>query len=93
MLRPVATYVFVVSSTRPDTFRNLAGEFADDPAVQVVMERRITERRRSAAPAPTDVGDRRRGERRIHRPARNHVAFLGYAFVRIDDDQDPDLRG
>jgi hypothetical protein len=84
----VARFVFVISPKRPDLYQTLAREFADEAAVLVVMDRRVTERRQSGASSPQDAGDRRRGERRTHHPARSDIALLGYTFVRVADQDD-----
>jgi hypothetical protein len=84
----VARFVFVISPKRPDLYQNLAREFADETAVLVVVDRRVTERRHSGASPPADADDRRKGERRTHHPARRDIALLGYTFVRVADQDD-----
>lgn len=56
-------YLFVVSRAHPWLYRHLVERFEDDPNVDVMLDRRIAERRREST-RPKNATDRRRGERR-----------------------------
>jgi hypothetical protein len=55
-------YVFIVSRAHPWLYRHLVERFQDDPDVQVVLDRRLADRRRQ--PSIALPHERRRSERR-----------------------------
>jgi hypothetical protein len=73
--------VFVVARSEERLYTYLKDSFSDVDTVQVLLDRRITERRRAQAPAEVD---RRLGsDRRAHDVSRS-LAELGWAVVRRD---------
>jgi hypothetical protein len=72
--------VFIVARERKDLFASLTRTFADDPAVEVVLDRRGGERRRAAAAPATD---RRRRDRRANADVERAVRERGYAVVGV----------
>jgi hypothetical protein len=56
-------YLFVVSRAQPWLYRHLVERFEDDRNVDIILDRRIGERRRDPTRSP-DAPDRRRGEHR-----------------------------
>ena len=67
------------------TFKMLSDQFADDPEVRVIWDRRQgTDRRHQARPTPAE---RRREERR--RPPNTSWTLLGYMVVNAPDDVRP----
>jgi len=76
----MAEHLFIVARREPQLFRYLWQEFAAEPEVTVIVDRRQRERRGGAkAPAP----DRRRAERRRRGDIAQRLVSLGYAFVRL----------
>jgi chromosome segregation ATPase len=59
--RAASTQVFIVARRHPELYDYLSTRFADDPNVTVVLDRRLTPRRRRALPA---AAERRRLDRR-----------------------------
>jgi hypothetical protein len=70
--------VFIVARERKDLYTSLTRTFADDPTVEVVLDRRGGERRRAAA---TPTTDRRRRDRRVNEDVERAVRERGYAVV------------
>ena len=56
-----STQMFIVARRHPELYDYLSTRFADDPNVTVVLDRRLTPRRRRALPA---AAERRRVDRR-----------------------------
>jgi len=56
-------YIYVVSRDHPWLYRHLLERFQDDPDVDVVLDRRVAERRRPQSVLPSS-GERRQTERR-----------------------------
>ncbi len=61
MDRAASTQMFIVARRHPELYDYLSTRFADDPNVTVVLDRRLTPRRRRALPA---AAERRRVDRR-----------------------------
>jgi len=59
--RAASTQMFIVARRHPELYDYLSTRFADDPNVTVVLDRRLTPRRRRALPA---AAERRRVDRR-----------------------------
>ena len=72
--------LFVVERQRPEVYASLKRNCLDVENVQVVLDRRQQERRRSAARLDRD---RRRSERRI-RKIDEELTSLGFAIVKRD---------
>ena len=75
-------YVLVVSPNFPNLYADLAHDFKDDPAVEVIVDRRMMERRTVAVSQPPGQRERRHRERRINPPSDNDLSTLGYVLVR-----------
>ena len=82
-------YVYIVSRAHAWLYEYLVERFKDDPNVQVILDRRIAERR-SQSPKPEYAPERRRTERRrVLRPEENLQVHSHYV-VELSD---PDLPG
>jgi len=77
--------LFVVSRRQPDLYEYLVQQFGDEPDVTVLLDRRITERRRTVAPRPSD-DERRRADRRRNNDAAYELLTMGYTSVRTAPD-------
>jgi hypothetical protein len=75
-------YVLVVSPDFPNLYADLAHDFKDDPAVDVIVDRRMVDRRSATVSLPSGQRERRHRERRINPPSRNDMSTLGYVLVR-----------
>lgn len=80
--------LFVVARDRPDLYRFFMETFADAPTVQVILDRRVDDRRRVSIPV---AHERRDGERR-RRPNDTELRTTGYAFVSRDESSSPIAR-
>jgi hypothetical protein len=78
----VAHHLFIVSRHEPGLFSYLSREFADEPGVTVILDRRHGERR-GGAETEASVADRRQADRRLKTEMVDKLAALGYAFVRL----------
>jgi hypothetical protein len=78
----VARHLFIVSREQPGLFSYLKREFASEPEVTVILDRRQAERRSEQEPEAA-VADRRQGDRRLQAEIMGQLATLGYAFVRL----------
>jgi hypothetical protein len=74
----VARFIFIVARQLPRVYEHLSRQFASEPNVQVVMDRR--KGGRSLGP-PAD-------ERRRNVDADEQLRVMGYAFVRLTDSAD-----
>ncbi len=73
--------VFTVGRSRRALYDSLRRTFADDDFVQVILDRRVAERRlRRARPRPSE---RRRAERRVQREIDTQLRTRGYAVVGV----------
>jgi hypothetical protein len=54
-------------------YEHLSQQFAGEPTVKVILDRRRTDERRGE------------GERRLNTGADEELQVVGYAFVRLDD--------
>ena len=73
--------LFVVARSEERLFTYLKESFSDVDTVQVLLDRRVSERRRTQA--PTGVDRRGGAERRAHDVSRS-LTELGWAVVRRD---------
>jgi hypothetical protein len=78
----VVRHLFIVSRQHPDLFCYLTREFAPEPEVQVILDRRRAERRVGVQEVAI-AHDRRNGDRRVRPQLRGELSTLGYAFVRL----------
>jgi hypothetical protein len=78
----VSRHLFIVSRHEPGLFSYLSREFAGEPEVTVILDRRQCERRAGGEPG-APVVNRRQGERRVKSELVDKLATLGYAFVRL----------
>ena len=71
----------MVGRGRRALYDSLRRTFADDDFVQVILDRRVAERRRRRArPRPSE---RRRTERRVQREIDTQLRTRGYAVVGV----------
>ena len=73
--------LFVVARSEASLYSYLTESFSDLGTVQVLLDRRLSERRHTQAPTASDR--RLRSERRNHDVSRS-LAELGWAVVRRD---------
>lgn len=73
--------LFVVSRRQPDLHEYIVQQFGDEPDVTVLLDRRITQRRQTAAPGPAE-NDRRRADRRRNTEAAYELLTMGYTVIR-----------
>lgn len=77
----MARHLFIVSREQPGLFSYLLREFASEPEVTVILDRRHGARRTDQE---SDQGSAdRQGERRQRAEIVGQLATLGYAFVRL----------
>ena len=73
--------LFIVARDRSDLYRYLSQTFADADNVEVIFDRRSTDRRDVSTPAHPE---RRRRERRGHPTVEEELRTVGYAFLVLD---------
>jgi hypothetical protein len=76
-----AKQIFVVARDRERLFEYAKRAFSGNSSVEVVLDRRRSERRTGSRASSTD---RRRGDRRLMNEIDNHLRALGWAVVRLD---------
>lgn len=76
----MGTDLLVVAKTQPGLYAYLKEDFADDGDVEVIMDRRVGERRRDGPPC---ARERRRSERRAGPDVRDKLTSIGFAVVRV----------
>ncbi|MGH7332966.1 MAG: hypothetical protein ACREKS_09530 [Candidatus Rokuibacteriota bacterium] len=67
-------YLFIVARGRPDVYADLQRQFLGNPEVEVLVDRRLSERREHQE---SHQPERRRGERRGQRGGSSHVRGIG----------------
>ena len=77
---PLPRYLFIVARNNPAMFDYLRHHFADAPEVDVLLDRRMGERRQNTSPVRED---RRRGERRARPEVDERLKVDSYAFLRV----------
>ena len=77
----VTGHLFIVSRQEPQLFAYLSREFASEDDVQVILDRRVGDRRKSTVTHPVE---RRQADRRTLAHVPRQISSLGYAFVRVD---------
>ena len=88
----MAHHLFIVSRHEPGLFSYLSREFAGEPGVTVIFDRRQGERRAGGEQeSGTDEApaDRRQADRRLRSELGDKLSTLGYAFVRLADSTPP----
>jgi hypothetical protein len=84
MATPIRRLLFIVGSRRPEFYESLRRTFRGDDTVQVVLDRRHTERRAGRrAGGRTAARDQRVAERREHLEIEWQIRARGYAVVGI----------
>ena len=78
----VAKQILVVARDRQKLYEYAMRAFSGNASVEVILDRRHAERRRSRDRSGTP--ERRRGDRRRMREIDNHLRALGWAIVRLD---------
>jgi len=73
--------LFIVARDRADLYRYLSQTFADAENVEVIFDRRNSDRREQSAPTNPE---RRRRERRIRPNVDEELRTVGYAFLVVD---------
>ncbi len=71
--------LFIVTRDDPALYERLRHEFTDERGVEIVVDRRLRERRRLEHPQPED---RRKGDRRARAEVDAHLRAVGWAIVR-----------
>ena len=74
--------IFIVARDRPDLYRYLSQTFADAQNVQVIWDRRGSDRRGAGA-VPGRPLERRHEERRRRASVDHELRAVGYAFISI----------
>lgn len=74
--------LFVVSRRHPDLFQYLRERFSSDSAVEVILDRRVAQRRQYQAPHDTE---RRRAERRQRPEIEIELQTRSHAIITIPD--------
>jgi hypothetical protein len=75
----MAALLMIVARDRVALYERLREEFHAEEAVDVVLDRRVAERRRTARPV---TADQRRNVRR-HTELEGHLKRIGWAAVRV----------
>lgn len=67
-------YLFVVARSHPEVYADLKRQFLGNPDVEVLLDRRLSDRRQRR---DEHEPERRRGERRGQRGENSHVRGIG----------------
>jgi hypothetical protein len=67
-------YLFIVARGHPEVYADLQRQFLGNPEVEVLLDRRLVDRREHQEPHEPE---RRRGERRGRRGEGSHVRGIG----------------
>ena len=70
--------LFIVARDQPDLYLSLQREFEDEPDIEVMLDRRLAERRRERLHG---VPERRRSDRRARPHVDLHLRSIGWAVV------------
>src|SRR5712691_7062143 len=79
----VARSLFIVARQLPDVYEHLREQFGREPD-EVILDRRIGERRQDGTREPPAGADRRQANRRQNAVVSEQLRVMGYAFVRLD---------
>ena len=74
--------VFVVARQHGDLYNYLRERFATDPAVEVILDRRVIDRRRQA---PRPITERRRAERRQRPEVEAELQTRSHAILTLPE--------
>jgi hypothetical protein len=74
------TLLFIVSRRQPELCEYLRRQFASEPDMMVMLDRRTAERRRRRDVRP--AYERRQGDRRQNYAAAQQLLTMGYTFAR-----------
>jgi hypothetical protein len=77
----IAKHLLVVARHRRELYEEIKRAFAGHESVQVILDRRLGERRQRKGPAATD---RRRRSRRAHSAIDEQLRTIGWALVLLD---------
>jgi hypothetical protein len=77
-----AKQILVIARDRQKLYEYAKRAFSGNSTVEVVLDRRTGERRRTADRPGSP--DRRRGDRRLTLEVDNHLRAMGWAIVRLD---------
>ena len=77
-----AKQILVVARDRQKLYEYAKRAFSGNSSVEVILDRRTAERRRS--PDRSGAPERRRGDRRLMLEIDNHLRAMGWAIVRLD---------
>jgi hypothetical protein len=75
--------VFVVSRRHPDLYQYLRERFASDTAVEIILDRRVSQRRQRHT---SHHVERRRVERRQRPEVEQELETRSHAIITIQDD-------
>jgi hypothetical protein len=79
-MQRIRRLVFIVEPGRRQLYESLTRTFAGDSTVQVILDRRGTERRKRPEPRSSD---RRATERRRNKDVQQKLSQRGYAVVGV----------
>jgi hypothetical protein len=79
----VARSLFIVVRQLPNVFEHLRRQFGEEPDVEVLVDRRREQRRKTPHRPLAGERERRHGERRQNREADEQLRSLGYVFIRV----------
>jgi hypothetical protein len=79
----VGQLLFVVSRDAVKRYQDLKRAFSDQESVEVILDRRVGERRGSGAQPVEPSRDRRRSARRSRPEVDSDLGSLGYSVVRL----------
>ena len=77
----MARHLFIVARDQPDLWAHLAREFSGEEGVEVVLDRRLAQRRRTPVPS---AQERRSRERRARPSVHQELASMNFALVPAD---------
>jgi len=78
--RPTPHHILIVSHADPDLYAYLANRFADDPAIQVILDRRFAKRRQSMSPV---AAERRQRDRRLRPWVDEELRLRSHVIVTL----------
>ena len=81
----MARFLFIVARQLPGVYEHLCQQFASEPNVEMIFDRRKSDRRQPETAEPAPGPERRTGERRRNGDADEQLRVMGYAFVRLAD--------
>ncbi len=73
-------HLLIVSHADPDLHAYLANRFADDPAIQVILDRRFAKRRQSMSPV---AAERRQRDRRLRSWVDDELRLRSHVIVTL----------